>query len=152
MLVTGCVDMLAPHCAAILSQRCLCVKWHCHCLGDDGLQPGTAENSDADHGQWPASGASMSLDYIMNTNLPHYGRHCHVYRESLSPARRWRTQTSALKPPFLWSHAAIVMILNNDKAINAVMQKINFSLNAASGLTVLQETLKIRTPCPCNKR
>jgi hypothetical protein len=44
------------------------------------------------------------------------------------------------------------MILNNDRAINAVMQKINFSLNAASGLTALQETLKIRTPCPCNKR
>lgn len=101
------------------------------------------------------------------------------------------------------------MVLNNDKAINAVMKENNPSLNAAAGLTVvnwrkmaqgtvgigdvvawsgtkglfgdvvavgrsnirfnqqltdaftdaacrqrilLQETLKIRTPCPCNKR
>jgi lipid-binding SYLF domain-containing protein len=32
---------------------------------------------------------------------------------------------------------AIVMILNNDKAVNAVMKKNNFSLNAAAGLTVV---------------
>ena len=31
----------------------------------------------------------------------------------------------------------IVMVLNNDKAINAVMKKNNFSLNAAAGLTVV---------------
>ena len=31
----------------------------------------------------------------------------------------------------------LVMVLNNDKAINAVMKKNNFSLNAAAGLTVI---------------
>ncbi|MGK5054974.1 lipid-binding SYLF domain-containing protein [Janthinobacterium sp. RB2P8] len=31
----------------------------------------------------------------------------------------------------------IVMVLNNEKAINAVMKKNNFSLNAAAGLTVI---------------
>ena len=31
----------------------------------------------------------------------------------------------------------IVMVLNNDKAVNAVMKKNNFSLNAAAGLTVV---------------
>lgn len=31
----------------------------------------------------------------------------------------------------------IVMLLNNDKAVNAVMKKNNFSLNAAAGLTVV---------------
>jgi hypothetical protein len=29
MRVTGGVGMLAPCCAAILSQDCQCVKWHC---------------------------------------------------------------------------------------------------------------------------
>ena len=31
----------------------------------------------------------------------------------------------------------IVMVLNNDKAVNTVMKKNNFSLNAAAGLTVI---------------